>query len=465
MANSDFASVALQDAGDILYELYMPGFNDQTFTAGLITNRFIQPSKRRVDADGINIKFEIARGDSVRASTSPLGDFARSRAYTPQELKVRFDTVASANDFTEFSGSATISMLDVMQKGRGGAVDHARKVYDELVKDFGEKIALKRNTPKSGLVALVSGTPTLATDQFYYLSTAGAATNAAGANLQIDGGPIGAFQPGRRYDFWSTSLSAMVATNVRCVYRNTSDNSVRFAFVSTGQDQSTGNLANIADNNEIYLSGEKGMGLHSLVSWFTRPTSTDSFIGGVDRLDDDNMYLLTQATRDGISTNSKIQKSHFNDLANAMNFNIEDGQTVAIRSDPLLNQAIRDEIGEEAFIQYPTGSDKQKRFAHFGSIGVTYQHPQFGVVTFVSDPLMIPNTIQLLDMDDWEGLFYGDSQPQFLPGEMGPFRIMASDTAGGGDSKFVKASAWIPGLCDFCMRPNRQGQILAVSAT
>jgi hypothetical protein len=249
---------------------------------------------------------------------------------------------------------------------------------------------------------------------------------------------------------------------------NVADLSIGLKFNTTGfiaTRTSSGDLSTIADNDHIFFSGERNKGMYSFGAYFTLPAATgDSFIGGKDRQDRDFRWLNPTTTRETASSNSKITRSMFNDLAIAMGF-LDEEHGVVCMSDPTLHQAIRDEVGEDSFINIPITDSRMERFANFGSVGLNYQHGQFGLVKVVSDPLALPNRVSFFTPETWRTLFYAWKGLRVLNGTRGGgWYRPPSETPGAGLSKYWQVD-WQALCMDFCFQPWKNGQIYAVSAT
>jgi len=459
MALADNATTRLGELTDLLQEEYFGEFIEQSWRHGRTTNRLFKPRDEPVVGDGETFQFETARGDTVRFSRSPLQDFAAPRAFQADKIKVRFSENSSSNDFSEISGSGQVSHLDLIEKGDGAIINAAERIYRQIREDFEDKLALHQHIDQTAKVADVNGTRKN-NDSWYQGGASTYTTDSTSMRCQIDGGPIAAFKEGRLFDIYNSD--ALVINSVQVTDFNPDDNSVGFA--TTSATTAATDFDDVSDNHSFYLSGEKGKGMYGLAAWMTRPTANETFIGGVDRSDSDKRYMITTATREG-SSSTAIAKSHFNDLAIAMGFVHEDEDMVAVMTDPELHQGLRDAIGEDAFIPWPLDNSRAERFANFGTIGLNWQHPVFGLVKILADPLCTPNRVYLTVPSDWLMLYYGYKGLQFMPGEIGGvWYRMESDTPGNGRSKFYKCDAYTPGVTCFCKRPKRQGRILNVTA-
>ena len=165
-------------------------------------------------------------------------------------------------------------------------------MYNQVMPNYDEHLAGLTHLPRTALVALVNGTPRQ-NDNITFLSATATPTNTTGLRVPIDAGSIAAFRRGTRIDFVNPTGGAARVSNVRVTDVNPGDPSgpsIGVEFISTGiaarrSTNGTGSLATVADNDQIYFSGEKDKGIYSLGAYFSRPAATgDSFLGGVNRM-------------------------------------------------------------------------------------------------------------------------------------------------------------------------------------
>lgn len=466
MAEPFDSSTILEDVSSIIQTQYMPDFVTQIQRFGATTNRLFSPKQEVISGDGMTMQTEHRAADNARFSTSPLGAFANPDAFQATTLRIRFNrSTPSSNDVSEISASVQVDDIDVQEAGKGSIVDFVDRVYGQVMPDYNEKLAIHRHIGRTAQLALVNGTPTL-NNSWYYAGATGTATIAGGGRIKVDNGSIAYFKPGVRLDFVTAATTTVTAGNILVTDVNTSDLSVGLSYQSSGSGSptrdSTGDLASIADNNEIYFSGEQDKGMYSLGAWYERPTASESFLGGVDRTTAGYRWMLPTATREG-SSSAKITKSMWNDLAIAMGFRAEDKHSVVVMSDPTIHQSMRDEIGEDAFIEIPVNDDRMKRFANFGSVGLNYQHGVFGVVQITADPLCLPNRVRFISPETWLSLYAGWKGLRPVKEGSNHWYRMQSETPNTGKSKFWKAD-WYALQVDFCKQPWKNGEILNVSA-
>lgn len=466
MAEPRDSAAFLEDVTDILQEQYFPKFEEEYERFGSTTNRLFSPDAQEVTGDGRTMQVEVAPADTVRLNNDPLGSFAAPDVLEPDKIKVRFqENSPSTNDFSEVSASCQFSDIDIVEAGKGSIVDFCDRTYRMVNSNYDEHMAILRHADRTAAIALVNGTPEL-NNGWALTNSTGTATNAGGLRCAVDTGSIAAFRRGTRVDFINPSTGVVNAGNIRVTDVNPSDLSVGFAYTSTGITArlSTGNLANVADNDIICFSGEYNKGLYSLGAWFSRPTAGETFLGGVDRSTADKRWLLTTATREG-ATSATINKSMFNDAAIAMGFRAEDEQSgLVFMTDPTIHQKLRDDIGEDAFIQIPVSDDRMKRFANFGSVGLNYQHGTFGVVKIVGDPLCPPNTVRIIAKNTWKSLYYGWKGLRPVKEGGGHWYRMNDGTPNTGRGKIWKAD-WYALQTDFCTKPWLNCRIMNVTAT
>lgn len=468
MAEPFDSATYLEDVSGIVQTQYFPKFTEQTpQNMQMTTNKLFKPASEEITGDGKTLQVEIATGDSVRWGNDPLGAFPSPDRFQENTLRVRFNkSTLTSNDFSTVNASAQVDDIDLREGGKGSIIDFCDRIYRQVMPTYEYKLAIHRHIPKSGLVALVNGTPRQA-DNILFSSCTATPTNTTGLRVPVDNGSVACFRPGTRIDFVNASTGAVYAGNVRVTGYNPSDKSIRVEFNSapaTAAWTSTGNLANVVDNAQIYFSGEYNKGMYSLGAYFTRPAATgDSFIGGVDRQGKTYEWLNPTVTREG-STSARIAKSMFNDLAIAMGYVENDSSGMVFLSDPEINQALRDEIGEDAFVQIPVDDTRMKRFANFGSVGLNYQHSQFGMVKIMSDPLAVPNTVRVIAPETWRSLYYGWNGLQPLKSGSGHWYRVTAAEPNTGDSKIWKCD-WYCNQMDFCFKPWQNGAILNVTSS
>lgn len=464
MAVTDNVASKLLTLDEVLQEQYYPTFLEQSFRKGRKTNLlipFAAEGEFEVEGDGVNVQVERGYGDSSRPSNNPLSDFPTPRPFDPDKYKVRFSEAdPSANDFTTINMSAKVTHLQLVTGGAGAIVDCAQRVFEQLAQDYQEKLATLRNLTRSGQLATVNGTPkqnNLPT----YSASAATPTNTTGMRILIDDGSIAYFHSNMRLDFYTGATPS--ARNVRVTDVNYGEKSIGVEFLSTGDDQSSGNLASVADNDGIYFSESYGVGMYSLGAWFGRPTAGEVFIGGRDRTAAASRHLLTTAIREGASPTA-ITLDIFNEAARASNFVQEAEQTVVVVADTTMTDAVRSRLDDNAVIQQPPTGGTGGRIYEMGAMEVRFQHPQFGQTILMADPLMQPNKIRIIVPETWRSLWYGWRGPMMMPqGEgYGTWYRMEAATPGTGKGKIYKTDGYA-NHCDVCLQPVKNISIEAVT--
>jgi hypothetical protein len=454
----------LEDVSNIIQQQYFPEFTEEApGRFGSVVNKYFKPSMDSITGDGKTMQVEIAPGDTVRFGTDPLGAFAQPDVFQAGVLKVRFNKATpSGNDFSHISASCQTNDIDLEVAGRGSIIDFVERMFKQVMPEYDEKLAIHRHLARSCQVGTVNGT-VKQNNTYYYADASATASNANGARFQVSNGSISYFRAGTRIDIYNGAT--LVAGNVAVTDSNPADLSVGVQFVSGSNPvrNSTGDLANVATGYSIYYTGEKNAGMYSLGAYFSSPTTSDSFIGGVNRTDKSNRWLIPVTTRAG-QTSATLTKSMIDDLAVAMGYRDEDEQGVVITTSPDLHQKIRNEYTEAAFLNIPDGDNRTKRFANFGTLGLNYQHPVFGLVKVMSDVLHTPNTVRVIVPETWRSLYYGFRGLKMMPGTKGGWYRVTETTPNTGLSKIWKCD-WYALQTDWCSQPWKNGQILNVSAT
>jgi hypothetical protein len=468
MAEPLDAAIFLEDVSEIFQTQYMDDFPDEFPSRfGSITNKLIKPYKEIAATDGITMQFKYGHADSVRTDTNPLGDMAAPQAAKYGSMRLRFNRqTPSSNDFTYFSASCQFDIYTIENMMKGTIVDAVKDVYDQIIPDYNEKLANLRNAPRTGQLALVQGSPK-ENDARLMADATATADNTDGIRINIDNGSIASFRNNVRVDFINPSTGAVNAGNIRITDTNTALDEVGGEFISTGPTGglSTGDLANVADNDIIVYSGTYNKGYYGFAAWFTEPaTSGDSFIGGVDRAAKTYRFLYPTSTREN-DASERINASHFDDLAIAMGYLSEDPQAgLSFMTTPKLHTALRRELGEDSFREIPLDDSRMERFMNFGSIGLNYQHPTFGLVKILADPLMSPNTLRAIAANTWKAVFVNHRGLKKVTEGGNHWYRMQQSTPNSGKGLIMKAD-WFGNQVDFCLQPWKNGQIKNISAT
>lgn len=467
MAEPLDSAVFLEDVSEIFQTQYMDGWTEEfPGRFGSITNKMVKPHMEIASTDGITMQFKHGHADSVRTDTNPLGDMASPSVSEGGSLRIRFSrTTPSANDFTHVTAACQFDVYTLENKKKGTIVDIVKDVYDQIIPDYNEKLANLRNAPRTGRLALVNTTPKENDNRLFANATA-TADNTDGLLMKIDNGSIASFRRNIRIDFINPTTGVVNAGNIRVVKTNTALLEVGCEYVTTGPagHRSTGDLANVADNDIIVYSGTYNKGMYGFASWFGIPTTGESFVGGVDRFTSEYHFMVPQSTREGSSA-EKIQAAHFDDLAIAMGFLSEDPMLgMAFVTDPTLHTALRRELGEDSFREIPVDDDRMKRFMNFGSIGLNYQHPTFGLVKIMADPLINPGTLRAIATETWKTVFVNHRGLKPVTEGGSHWYRMQQGTPNTGKGLIYKAD-WFGDQMDFCTQPWKNGQVLNLSAT
>lgn len=466
----------LEDVSAIIQQQYFPEFTEEApGRFGAVVNKYFKPSMDAITGDGKTMQVEIAPGDTVRFGTDPLGPFASPDVFQAGSIKVRFNKNTPANsDFSHISASCQTNDIDLEVAGRGSIIDFVERMFKQIMPEYDEKLAIHRHLSRTASVGTLTDTPKQ-NNTFNYDQAAATPTSATGARVKVAGGSISYFRPGTRIDVYNTS-GAPVLTNLRVTDSNPADSSIGLEYVAGGSGsnpvRNSGPSpasfvgANLASGYVLYYSGEKDAGMYSLGAYFSAPTTTDSFIGGVNRASITNgnyRWMVPVTTRAG-ATSATLTKSMVDDLAISMGYRDESEQGVVITTSPDLHQKLRNEYTEAAFLNIPDGDNRLKRFANFGTMGLNYQHPVFGLVKVISDVLHVPNTVRVIVPETWRSLYYGFRGLKMMPGTKGGWYRVTETTPNTGLSKIWKCD-WYALQTDWCSQPWKNGQILNVSAT
>lgn len=470
MAEPIDSAVSLQDASEIVQEQYFAKYDEQYQSRfGSTTNKCFMPEPGVITGDGKTMQYEVGPADTVRMQIDPLGNIASGQNIDPGKVKIRWnETTAASHDFTQVSARTQFSTYTIENGGAGTVVDLAERIYASIQKDYDEKLAILRNCDRTGQLALVNGTPKKA-DHYLYASATASATNGAGMYASFDNGSIATIRPNARYDFINPTTGAVLAGNIRCTdIPSFSELAARFEFVSAGagvlpNNVSTGNLASVTDNAIVVFSGMYNASLWSLGAALATPVNSTAYIAGINRMSAGYGWAIPQRMRDGVAS-AKVTKSMFNSAAIAMGFLGEDPQTgIVFQADPTLHQSMRDELGEESFIQIPVSDDRSKRFMNFGSVGLNYQHSTFGMVKIVSDPLAPSNRISLIANGTWKTLSYAWKGLKPISEGGSHWYRMSQGTPNTGKG-LIYAADWVGNIADWCNRPWQNGVILNLTA-
>lgn len=430
---------------------------------GSVTNKLFQPETGEVVGDGINMKYELGPADSVRMQTNPLGDIANPANIDPGTVKIRWnESDSNAHDFTQVSARTQTTIYTKENGSRGTIVDLVDRIYNSIMKDYNEKLAILRHCGRSAQLGLVNGTPKQNDKNTYSAATA-TASNSAGMRIKLDTGSISVLRPNARYDFINPSTGAVRAGNIHCTDVNFVERSAGFKVGPAGRpsDASTGNLANVADNDIIVYSGTYNQGIWSFGSYFEDVVDTATFMTGANRMSAAYRWMIPMKVDAG---SAALSQSHFNQLAIAQNFISEDPATgVVFMSDPTQHQVLRNELGEESFIQITDKDDRYKKFYNFGSTGLNYQHASYGIVKIQSDPLARSDRVLVLLNGKWKTLSYAWKGLRPIRETNGSHWYRMNQATPNTGKGLAYCADWVGNVADWCNEPWRQGAITSLA--
>jgi hypothetical protein len=470
MAEPFDSAVTQKTVETILEEQYFPKLLDVAHMKGSTTNKLIAPMAYGVVGDGVTIKAKRYGGDHVRISNDALDDFDTATPFDVQEYKLRWDErTPSNNDFTHISATGRVSVYQFDGADSEGAItDIVEEINGDITGDYNWTMATLARIPRTGLIGYINGTPKQ-NDRAMYADCSSTPTTTM--RVLVDGTSAALFRRGKFYDIYNGSNTLRIG-NVRCVdvkpeeTTSGSQASVGFEVVSSGSKQST-NLtgftnASVSDNDTIYIAGAKDVSMYSVEAWYANPGASEAFIGGRNRSQAAYHWMVPTLLRSG-SASVKIAKSHFDEAGDALSFitDTEDYTFVAV-ANPRLITALKEQYDAAAFINFPTGDDRSKRFANLGSTGVNIQHPTLGTIKLVGDPFMLPDHVDLMSMDSWKRAYRGSRGLRFLRDGGSMWYRMQGATSGGGKSMFYGLDAYA-NHADICLDPKANVRISNVA--
>jgi hypothetical protein len=464
MPLSDYdVTTFLTTTGDAVREVYHDMFKQMHSRFGGKTNRLFQPSKRKIDGDGINIQVQDSNAYPARFDTDVNPTFPTPRTFGADTYKVTLSETASDNDFSTIAGSVSVTHLDIKRKytKESAATEFVNKTVSELLAHVGETTALHRHIGRSARVGLVNTAAPTQNDARLFASCSATPGVGTGVRFPVDTGSIAAFPRGLLLDNHDATTGAKTVTLWVTDY-NPRDKSVgAWGVDSDGNPDSSVDLTDlVGDNDVLYISGEKNKGLYSIGEWFAEPGDSDDFFGQ-DRADADNRWLLPH--KSGPTSATAFHPRYLDDLCIELGYIDEDpdGGYVALTT-PELEQAFRDAVGQDTIIPYPTNAQKGKLLAQYGFDGNMFRHPTIGRIMLQADQFATPQKIRFLRVGDWETLYAADNGFEFLPGDTGGwYRQQAPDDSG-------RSTVYrMDGLCymvDICLDPRRQAEIENVTS-
>lgn len=466
MAEPYDSATTLLDLSAVLQEQYFTDFIELTVRNHDDLNRMFEFMPEPVVGDGKNFQMETGPGDSVRSNIDPLADVAAPNRFNAASIKIRWNqNDTSAHDFCRMSGSAQVDYYTMENGGKGAIVDTAERIFRQVTQDYSEKLAIHRQLGRNPILGLVNGTPAQ-NDAVFFADCAATPTNTTGAKLTVDSTSIGYFREGQILDFYDPTNSVYSCQKVEVTDVNYVDSSIGLQFNMSGlpSRQSSGTLADIANNDQIFFSGERNAGMYSIGSTMAAPTNDTSYLAGLNRVTAANRWANPHRYSAGTSSaNVVVDKSHINGAARVMQYRRNNNNGVVVICQIDLHDTLRDSYGEDAFVPMPTDAANQKRFAHLGFVGLNYQHPTFGMLQIMSHSLYTPNVVDILTPNRWKTAVYGTKEWKWIPGQNGPWYRVGSATPGNGDSLIYKADG-LTNVVDFCTVPKDNCRVLYVSA-
>lgn len=444
-------------------QVYHPKFGRMMQRRGSNVNKIFSPSKRQINGDGITVQVKSANGYPARFNKDINAAFDNGQAFRTDSYKATLATESSSNDFARLAGSAKTTDLDLMRAvdSRAAALDFIKEKTDELTDSFSESSAIHTFVPQSALLATVNGTPKQNDDRVLADCSATPAAN-TGIRFAIDGGSLSALRPNMRLDVYSSA--DVFRFTIELTDFNPRDSSVGAERVNTTTKEADISLdpSAMADNDKLYLTGEKDQGPISVGAWFEEPGSSDSFLGK-DRTTarvrqwmrpyQSGPSAVTTFTI-GMLDNLAIETSHIQER-------MQRGYLVV--APPEIDQRMRDEIGQDVLIQVPSNEAKGKLMAQAGFDGALWRNPLMGPIMFSPEPLATPNKIRFMMLGDWERAYAlpGGGKVRFMPGQRGSWYRMAQSEPNTGLGTVWKQDAYTL-YCDLCLNPWRQLEITNV---
>jgi hypothetical protein len=448
-------AVTLQSVIDIHEEQYHGDFLKVPHLMGSATTRLLKFEGQPVVGDGLNFKTKRFGGDPARFSRDALGNFPEPQAFTPEEMKLRWnERTAASNDFCKIAASVQVSDYQIANvSNEGQVVDLA----DELLKDLRENVAFKlaasHRLPRTGLLGQVNAATYSKRqgDKIDYGSCTAYTADHTTMCIVIDNVAPAMIKEGVEYDFYSSG-GALQMYRARCVRVNFGDhaegNGVVAFFERGGSttDPATADFDDVADNSYIYFSGCKDNLGYTVESWMQRDTSGSTFMGGVDRNTPTFGYLNPTQIRLNTSavavTSEQISKTHLLKAAQVMARMFDTEQRVVMMMHDDLIDSLRSRTEEAFWLSVPTTKTGEKRQINLGSMSLAFQHPSLGQVTVEGDQFMTPDHFDVLQDQDWRTVTYQTKAWRFMPGTQGKFYRPQSSSADGSQGMFWRADGY-----------------------
>lgn len=458
----DYATTFLTGQSAAIRQFYHDSYAEMQNRFGGKTNRLFKPSKLVFQGDGVNVQVMSANMHGARFTNDANADFPKARAHTSNTYKVTFSETPSSNDFRRLGISLQVTHYDInrVYNKQIAADDFRERLISQSMSDNGEKTALHRQLDTTAKVALVNGTAKKNDAQA--LADCSAIGTSGGARFAIDNGSIAYLPANLLLDVYASG-GAYRRTVIVTDY-NPVDSSIGvYGVDATEAGDSTVNVADIADNDELYISGEKNMGLNSLGQWFSTPSSGESFYGK-DRTTPTNRWMLPTKVP-AASSSTLFTKAHIDLVSVAIGYIEEDpdGGYVALTT-PELDQRYRNEVGNDILINWPSGEAMGKLLANYGFDGSVYRHPTIGRIMLQADQFAPVNKVRFLKVGDWETLYPLSATFEWLVGDTGGWYRMTSSVPGGGKTTTYRMDGMIS-LADICRYPRRQAELNNISAS
>lgn len=459
----DFATTFLTGQSAAIRQFYHDSYAEMQNRFGGKTNRLFRPSKLVFQGDGVNVQVMSANMHGARLTNDPNADFPTARAHTSNNYKVTFSETASSNDFRRMSISLQVTHYDInrVYNKQIAADDFRERLISQSMQDVGEKTALHRHLDTTAKVALVNGTPAK-NDNTVFASCSAIGTT-GGARFPIDNGSIAYLPANLLLDVYASG--GAFKRKVIVTDYNPVDSSVGvFGVDAFEAGDSTVNVNDLADNDELYISTEKNMGLNSLGQWFSAPSSGESFYGK-DRTTPTNRWMIPTKVPAVASGTTLFSKAHIDNVSIAIGYVEEDPDSgYAALTTPELDQRYRNEVGGDILIPFPSEEAKGKLLANYGFEGSVYRHPTIGRIMLQADQFAPPNKIRLLKVGDWESLYPLSATFEWLVGDTGGWYRMSSSTPGNGKTTVYRMDGMLS-FADICRYPRRQAELSNVTAT
>lgn len=464
----DGATTLLTDVADAVRTVYHEKFNAMISRFGKKTNRLFKMSKRRIDGNGITVQVMDRNLYGARTGTDINADFHTARSFSADNYTVSLSETAASNHMRRVALSLQVTHLDLKRKmnSKAAAVDFVEELVKQSMQNIGEHVALRRHLDSTAKIADINGTPARNDNRLFASCTAIDSPTTQGARFPVDGGSIAGLQAGMVLNSYTSTTQDYT---LQVTDYNPRDKSVGVYGVDTVTDPLNGsasvNITNLANNDSLYLSGEYNANILSIGHWFSTPASSGDSFFGKDRYLPINRYLLPHVS--GPTTNTVFSKTHIDDLAIEMGYIEEDpdGGYIALTT-PELEQRYRDEIGNDVIIQFPTDEGTKKLFANYGFEGSVYRHPTIGRIVLQADPFAPVEKVRFLKIGDWEQLTApttgGENGWEWLPGDINGWYRMPSSTSGNGNTTTYRMDGMML-MCDICLAPRRQAQIINVT--